>query len=141
VVHHYPQLFSHIENHTEIAQFEHIFLAKPDAYWENHYHFGIPSGEHSILIGKSTFNLLMINTIIPVLFAYGAFSGRADIQERSLDLYSVLDAESNHLITVYKESGFPVLTSFDSQAIIHLSKHYCEHKKCLDCSLGQKIIC
>lgn len=140
VVHHYPQLFSHIENHTEIAQFEHIFLARPDPYWENHYHFGTISGNHSVLIGKSTFNLLMINTIIPVLFTYGTFSGRVDIQERSLDLYSVLDAESNHLISSYKESGFSVVTSFDSQAIIHLSKYYCQPKKCLECPLGQKII-
>lgn len=141
IIHHYPQLFTQIENHTEMAQFEHIFIHKPDPYWEHHYHFGSQSSEHSVLIGKSTFNLLMINTIIPVLFTYGAFSGRIDLQERSMDLYSVIEAESNHLITTYKESGFPVFTSFDSQAILHLSKHYCQLKKCLDCSLGQKIIC
>lgn len=140
VIHHYPQLFSHIENHTELAQFEHIFLKKPDSYWETHYHFGTPSAEHSVLIGKSTFNLLMINTIIPVLYTYGAFAGRTYLQERALDLYTVIDAENNHLITRYKESGFPIVTSLDSQAVLHLSKHYCQYKKCLDCPLGQKII-
>lgn len=140
IIHHYPQLFAHIENHTELAQFEHIFFNKPDSYWEHHYHFGAQSLEHSVLIGKSAFNLLMINTIIPVLYAYGAFSGRVDIQERSLDLYSIIEAENNHLITKYKELRFPITTSFDSQAILHLSKHYCQPKKCLECPLGQKII-
>lgn len=140
IVHHYPQLFTYIENHTEIAQFEQIFISKPDPYWETHYHFGKESGNHSVLLGRTAFILLTINTIIPILYAYGTFSGRSDLQERAIDLYSELEPESNHLITQYRESGFLISSAYDTQAILHLSKKYCTLKKCLECTVGQKII-
>lgn len=140
ILHHYPNLFHYIETHTEIAQFEHIFMSKPDPYWETHYHFGKKSNTHTVLMGKSTFNLIIINTIIPVLYSYGAFCGKSDIQERALDLYNSIESEENHLIEKYRESGFTIGTAQDSQAILYLSKHYCSQKKCLECSLGQKII-
>jgi hypothetical protein len=140
IVHHYPQLFHRIETQTEVAQFEHIFMNQPDPYWSSHYQFGKSAKPHGILIGRATFELLMINTIIPVLYSYGIFSGNSEIQERAVDLYSIIEPENNHLITQYKESGFPIKSAFDTQSIIHLSKNYCNSKKCLDCPLGQKII-
>ncbi len=140
IVHHYPQLFSRIENQTELAQFEHILMTQPDPYWSTHYQFGKPAKKHGTLIGKPTFELLMINTIIPVLYTFGIFSGRIELQDRAIDLYSTLEPENNHLITRYRECRFPVKSAFDTQSIIHVAKNYCSIKKCLDCPLGQKII-
>lgn len=140
IIHHSPDLFFRIENHTETAQFEQLFINETDPYWQVHYHFEKKTKSHSTSIGKSTFELLMINTIIPVLYAYGTFSGMEEFKEKALDLLLKIEPENNKIIRLYKEIGFPVNTASDSQAILEISKSYCQKKLCLECGIGMKII-
>lgn len=140
VIHHYPELFYRIENHTEKAQFEKIFVLETDPYWQNHFHFGKMSKVHSTIIGKSTFDLLMINSILPALYAYGVFCGKDELQERAIDLLSQIEPEQNAILSSYHEIGFPINNAFESQAILQLSKKYCKKKECLECLIGQKML-
>lgn len=140
VIHHFPELFYRIENHTEKAQFEKLFILETDPYWQTHYHFGKKSKEHTTIIGKSTFDLLMINSIIPALYAYGTFSGKDELQERAIDLLTQIEPEQNTILKTYQEIGFPINNAFESQAILQLSKMYCKKKECLECSIGQKML-
>lgn len=140
ILHHSPELFSCIENHTEMNQFETLFINETDQYWENHFHFKKQTHIHSTLLGKPTFQLLMINTIIPLFYAYGTFSGNLDFKDKALDLLSKIEPENNKIVRLYKELGFPVSSAFDSQAILEISKSYCEKKLCLECGIGKKIL-
>lgn len=40
-------------------------------YWETHYTFGNPGPKNAKNLSASSLNLLLINTVIPMLFAYG----------------------------------------------------------------------
>jgi hypothetical protein len=112
----------------------------PDAYWETHYQLGKPTVEHASGVGASTADLLIINTIVPLRFCYARFFGDDAMQEDALALLERVGYEDNILTRVFKESGFPCRSSYDSQAQIELLEHYCEQKRCLDCSIGEKIV-
>ena len=85
ILYRYPNLFTKIEQHTEIAQFAEIFSTPANSYWETHYQFGKESKKHATTIGENTFQLLIINTIIPALYVYGIFSGK-ELSDRAIDL-------------------------------------------------------
>jgi hypothetical protein len=116
------------------------FKKEPHEYWKTHYHFGKCTAEHPVNLGKKTENLIFINTLIPLLFAFGTFSGEEKIQEKAIGLLENIDFEENRTTKCYKSAGFPAGNALYSQAILELHQHYCLKKKCLDCALGSFII-
>lgn len=116
------------------------FKREPHEYWKTHYHFGKCTTEHPVNLGKKTENLIFINTLIPLLFAFGTFSGEDKIQEKAIGLLENIDFEENMTTQCYKSAGFPAGNALYSQAILELHQHYCLKKKCLDCALGSFII-
>jgi hypothetical protein len=49
-------------------------------------------------------------------------------------------AESNRITKGFELLGLQNKTAFDSQALIQLKNEYCDHKYCLKCSIGNKIL-
>lgn len=88
-------------------------------------------------LSKDTVNLLFINTVIPVLFAYGRYKGEESLCERALAFYESIPAENNYITRIWQECGLEASTSGDSQALIQLKKEYCDRKDCLRCHFGQ----
>lgn len=87
-------------------------------------------------IKGSKLNLLLINTAIPMIFAYGRAKGKEDIVERAFDLLEELKAEDNHIVRMWRECGMDVRTAGDSQALIQLKNEYCDRRDCLRCRIG-----
>ena len=48
-----------------------LFKITPNPYWENHYNFNENETTHSVSLGRQTINSIIINSIIPALYAYG----------------------------------------------------------------------
>lgn len=105
-------------------------------YWETHYVFGAESSKNAKNVSPFSLNLLMINTAIPVLFAYGRHTNNEVLCERAFDLLEQLKAEDNHIIRMWKQCGLEVLNAGDSQALIQLKNEYCDRKDCLRCRIG-----
>jgi hypothetical protein len=112
----------------------------PDAYWERHYQLGKPAEEHASGLGRSTVDLLVINTIVPLRFCYARFFGDDDMQESALALLERVGYEDNKVTRIFADSGFPCRSAYDSQAQMELMERYCERKRCLECSIGEKIV-
>jgi hypothetical protein len=140
-LHHHLDFLIDIERFTVLEQFEKIFSYSPHDYWKTHYYFGKESKEHTITMGTQTFELIMINTIIPALYSYGIFTGEEQFQERAISLLEKLRFEKNNLTKQYKQYGFPTETALHSQAILELNKRYCSKKNCLKCLFWELIIC
>ena len=121
---------------TTIAQLEHLFATNVTPYWETHYVFGSTSGKKEKKMSAPSINLLMINTAIPMLFAYGRYKGDDTLCDRAFDLLEQLKAENNHIVRMWRECGLPVENAGDSQALIQLKKQYCDRKDCLHCRIG-----
>ncbi len=109
-------------------------------YWENHYTFGSKSETNEKHLSPFSLNLLMINTAIPMLFAYGRHQSKEELCERAFDLLEQLKAENNYIIRMWQQCGLDVKNAGDSQALIQLKKEYCDKKDCLRCRFGYEYL-
>jgi hypothetical protein len=133
-------LFSKILEATTIKDFNKLFTVNPSDYWKNHYLFNKESVKKSKALGKSAFDTILINTIIPLLFIYGKANGMMQIQERSLKLLEEIKPEKNSVVTKWNDLGIKTTSAFGTQALIQLKNAYCNHKKCLNCHIGNSLI-
>ena len=109
-------------------------------YWETHYTFGSESIRTTKRLSPSSINLLIINTCVPMLFAYGRHSMREELCDRAFDFLEQLQAERNHIIRMWQECGLEVATAGDSQALIQLKREYCDRRDCLRCRIGYEYL-
>ena len=109
-------------------------------YWETHYTFGSTSCKTSKSMSPSSLDLLVINTAVPLMFAYGRHRGDEKLCERALDILDGLKAENNFIVRMWRACGLTVRCAGDSQALIQLKKEYCDTKKCLKCRIGYEYL-
>lgn len=141
LIHQSNYLFSKIMALQSVEEAYHALEVKTSYYWKEHYRFDQVStrrGEKKL--GRSTIDLMLINTIIPFIFLYGKKMGLPDYTDRALHLLEQLKAEDNHLLRDWAARGITAENACQSQGLIHLYKHYCQHKRCLDCAIGTAII-
>ena len=84
--------------------------------------------------------LLIINTVVPLLFAYGRHIGNEDICMRAIRLLEELPAENNYILRQWQACGLKVSTAADSQALIQLKRQYCDRIDCLRCRFGYEYL-
>ncbi|WP_339866725.1 DUF2851 family protein [uncultured Algoriphagus sp.] len=134
-------LQSVMQDSHDFAGFKKLLKVKPSEYWQYHYSFGKPSERQtSSGISSTALELLVINYVIPLWFAYGRYFEEPDWKERCFDLLQEVSAENNHIIRRFQSHGWPAQNSFDSQGMIGQYKNYCQPKKCLQCKIAQVLI-
>lgn len=84
--------------------------------------------------------LLIINTVVPLLFAYGRHIGDEDICMRAIRLSEELPAENNYILRQWQACGLSFSTAADSQALIQLKRVYCDRIDCLRCRFGYEYL-
>ena len=113
-----------------------VLATNVSPYWETHYVFGSESAKSGKHMSRHSLCVLMINTAIPMLFAYGRYRGDDRLCDRAFTLLEQLGAEDNHIVRMWQECGLVVQNAGDSQALIQLKKQYCDRKDCLHCRIG-----
>ncbi|MBR4297682.1 MAG: DUF2851 family protein [Bacteroidaceae bacterium] len=118
-----------------------LLEAHTEGYWQTHYTFGAahetPSEKH---LQRNSLQLLLINTVAPLLFCYGKYHNEEALCERALDLLDELKAESNFITRAWGEIGLKATNASQSQALIQLKRNYCERKDCLRCRFGRHFL-
>jgi len=133
-------LFSKILETERIEDMRNFFNVAPSDYWTTHYNFHAISSNRKKHVGMNASDIIMINTVIPVLFAYGKNKDLPVYKERALRFMEEIKPERNSIVTVFKNAGIEVKNAGDTQALIQLRREYCDKKKCLYCRIGFKII-
>jgi len=133
-------LFSKILEIKTLKDFYNLFIVNPSDYWENHYIFNKDSVKKRKSLGKSAVDIILINTIIPFLFIYGDSKGRPVLKTRAVEFLEKMKPEKNAIIRKWDELGIESENAFHSQALIQLKNKYCNHKKCLNCQIGNYLI-
>ena len=123
-----------------LDELKNVLKSQVTPYWETHYTFGSTSPKNEKHLSYGSINLLMINTAIPMLFAYGRHTSKEVLCDRAFDFLEQLKAENNHIIRMWQQVGLPVKTAGDSQALIQLKKEYCDKKECLRCRFGYEYL-
>ena len=121
---------------TTIDELSETLKTQVTDYWQTHYVFGEVSGKNAKRLSVASIELLLINTVIPIIFAFGRYSSNEEFVDRALDLLEQLKAEDNNIVRMWRECGLEVTNASDSQALIQLKKEYCDKKDCLRCRLG-----
>lgn len=138
--HRYDTLFSMILSASSPKEIKDYFRIQPSDYWKNHYHFQYASVEKDKMIGENALNILLINTVVPLLFAYGGRNKLPEYCLRATRLLESIPPERNHIVTAFARSGIEVHNAGDTQSLIQLKREYCEKRKCLYCRIGFRLL-
>ena len=115
-------------------------VAETSPYWQTHIMFGCPVEKRTLRLSPVSQNLLIINTVVPVLYAYAMSHDNWTLRQRALDLLRLLPAENNYILRQWADCGLKVGTAADSQALIQLKRQYCDRHDCLRCNFGYEYL-
>lgn len=90
-------------------------------------------------MGKSSIDILLINTVIPYKYAYALHKNNLAEAEEVMALMDLIPAENNTIIRQWKVLGQQIKNAADTQALLHLYQNYCQHHECINCEVGYKI--
>lgn len=136
---HRKNLFSLVMNSNSVNELYQVFNVGVSHYWQTHYSFDKESSKKIKKLSKSFIDLLVINAIIPLRFAY-ARSQQKEITQELIDLTITIPSEQNVIIEKFEVFGIRSKNVYESQALLELKKNYCDYKKCLECAIGHFIL-
>ena len=90
-------------------------------------------------MGKTSIDILLINTVIPYKYAYALHKNNRAEAERVMALMERIPAENNTIIRQWRVLGQTIRNAADTQALLHLYQNYCQHHECINCEVGYKI--
>ena len=134
------RLFSYILSIEDISLLRRFFHINASEYWQTHYTFNKLSIKRTKFPGNSSINTILINTVVPILFAYGKKNDLEKYCERALEILEELKPETNSIVAEFKKQEINPLNAGDTQALIQLRKEYCNQRKCLYCKIGYQIL-
>ncbi|TCJ19178.1 DUF2851 family protein [Flaviaesturariibacter flavus] len=109
-------------------------------YWHYHYRFDEESGFAPKHLGQSMAESIAVNTLVPVLFAWGQLRGDLRFKERALGWLQQLPAETNSILGRFAKLGVGADNAGDAQALLYLEKSYCAQRRCLECAAGNALL-
>ncbi len=140
LVHNSLHLFSKIKESSDIKNIRQLLEVTANDYWHYHYTFDEISAFKKKKLGGQMIDNILINTVVPVLFAYGHYHGENSFKDKALQWLEEIKAEKNSITHGFTSLRVANKNAFDSQALIQLKNEYCNKKRCLDCSVGNKLI-
>lgn len=132
--------FSRIIAAPDAAALKALLSTQAPGYWASHYTFGSESAAAAKALQPSSLDLLLINTVAPMLFAYGRAHFDETLCERAFALLEQTAAEHNRITRSWAAAGITAANAADSQALIRLRHHYCDRKDCLRCRFGAEYL-
>lgn len=133
-------LFSSILENEKLEDLRKVFSAEVSEYWQDHYVFDKVSKKRSKDLGEEALNTIIINTIVPFLFVYGKHYSEERYVARAIRFLEEIQGETNTIISKWKDLGMSALRAYDTQALLQLKMEYCQHKKCLNCNVGNYLL-
>ena len=117
-----------------------LFCIEASDYWRTHHIPGIASDEHPKRLGAFKANIIGINLVSVLQFAYGSVTGRETLRDSALTLLERLPAEDNRYMRNWRNTGVMIRNAFESQALLQLATEYCPAKRCTECPVGRRIL-
>lgn len=116
-----------------------MFKATISDYWIGVLHRFTSKSFISNRIGSFTSDILGINFVVQMIFAYGHYTQSETLTQRAIELLENIPAESNRYTHIWNSFGHITKSALDSQAIIQLSREYCECNRCKECPLAKSL--
>lgn len=140
LLHHTRSFFSILLEMKEVKDVLQLFNVTASDYWNDHYLFDEPAGYSCKRLGSSMAENIVINTVAPLLFAYGIQQQQDACKERALQWLYRLHAEQHKITRHWNQAGVISCSALDSQALTELTNGYCSAKRCLECAVGNSVL-
>lgn len=108
-------------------------------YWRTHYQLGKLTEEGVRKSGAQIKKTLLINAIVPGVFWYGKEQGGEKYMVKAMKWLEACPPENNHIVRGWEKSGIKAVSAMQTQALIELTRKYCEEHRCLECRIGREI--
>ena len=134
-------LFDLLLEITDLEEFYALFKFCASPYWDNHYKFCKPGRKkYKKCLSKQAIQNLLINAVLPFIFAYGHYFSEKQFMQRALEFYSKLPFEQNSITKKFQAMEFPAESAAHSQAQLQLYHNYCQQNLCFKCRIGSWIL-
>ncbi|MCM1517584.1 MAG: DUF2851 family protein [Pseudoflavonifractor sp.] len=118
-----------------------LFAGHLTGYWARHYSFNpIDAGRDVSAMSRSSIDILIINAVVPLMYARGLHCGDDRMRQRAITLLQSVPSERNSIVELFVRAGVMSPDAFTSQALIQLRRAYCETRKCLYCRIGHRML-
>lgn len=117
-----------------------LFEMELSGYWTKHYTFGKPNERATATLSRSSTDIILINTVAPLLYAYGELTGNYEMTDKAIKLLEDLRAESNSIVSHFVAYGIDCPDALTSQALVQLKREYCDARKCIYCKIGHHLL-
>lgn len=134
------RLASEIMRVENVEQARALFRVELPPYWRRRYVFGPESARSARAFSDASADVLIINVVAPVLYAYGNVCGYTSGTEAAVELLQSIPPERNSIVAAFVGAGVPCRDAFTSQALVELGRNYCDARKCLRCRIGHRLL-
>ena len=117
-----------------------LFEVELSGYWTKHYTFGKPNERATATLSRSSIDIILINTVAPLLYAYSELTGNYEMTDKAIKLLEDLRAESNSIVSHFVAYGIDCPDALTSQALVQLKREYCDARKCIYCKIGHHLL-
>lgn len=117
-----------------------MFNPQLTGYWERRYRWGAESERTNGRLSRGAARGLMVNAVVPLMYAYGLNRGDEEMMNRAIRLLEELPAERNSVTELFVRAGIKARDAFATQGLIELRREYCELHKCLYCRIGHRLL-
>jgi len=122
-----------IENYRDL---ESLFRVQTSPYWKQHYRFSKPVSGAVPELGTDSREVLLINTVIPILIAYGQSRDDWSYVDRAVQFLQQIPAEKNKITRTWQQLNCVATNAFETQGLIELYNNFCQRRACLNCTIG-----
>ena len=140
LVHQSDHLFSKIIEAKSYAEVMRFLNVTANDFWHYHYNIGTTTAYKPKALGEQMAENILINTIAPLLFAYGLSGDNQAYKDKAIEWLLQTKSEQNNIIKKWRSFGVMCDNAMETQGLLELKKHYCDTRKCLDCAVGNKIL-
>jgi hypothetical protein len=137
--HKQQNLFSKISDLNSLEAIYEIFSVSATPYWQVHYQFDKESSNKKKALSHSFMDLIVLNTIIPLQFAYAKSQGK-EVSEDLINILNDVEPEKNSIIDKFSSFGLKAESAFETQSLLQLKNEYCNKSKCLECVIGMELL-
>ena len=135
----HQNMFSKLLEINSLIDYYKLFNVQTSEFWETHYTFENISKKSIKKLTKPFIDLLLINTIIPLKFAYYKSIGKFNSEE-IIELAMQIKPEQNGIISKFKSLHLNATNAFETQALLELKNEYCTKQLCLQCAIGKAVL-
>ncbi len=134
------ELFDDIFRCQSVAELSELFKVQLPDYWQSHAAPSVAIGTGRKHLGEMKVTMLIINYVLPLLFARSSAEGKEEYALTAIRLYEELPAERYSVLNKWYGEKWQPHSSFDSQALLQLNDIYCKELRCARCRLGASVI-